>query len=77
MDVVIVLFLTVDILLFIIKWIWESMQPKALTFLELFNFFWDQREEILRILKEENEKAARQQLENFLKLMDVLKKREK
>ena len=74
MEFIIILLLTLDIALFVMRWIWDLMQPKPLTFLELFNFFWDQREEIMRILKEKNEKAARQQLEYFFKLMDVLKK---
>ncbi len=74
MELAIITLLTIDILLFVMRWIWDSMQPKQITFLEQFNFIYDQKEDLIRILKEENDKAMRNELENYLKLQDLIKK---
>jgi len=75
MEYLIVTLLTLDIGLFVLRWIWDLMQPKPLTFLELFNFLWNEKEELMKIYKEEQEKVSRQQLEQFLKIMDLLRKK--
>lgn len=70
----IITLLTIDILLQVIGRVWDSMQPKPLTFLELFNFMYDQKEDLVNILKDENDKAMRAELENYLKIQDAIKK---
>jgi len=70
----IITLLTIDILLQIIGRVWDSMQPKPLTSLEAFNLIYDQREDLVKILKDENDKSMRANLENYLKMQDAIKK---
>ena len=70
----IITLLTIDILLQIIGRVWDSMQPNPLTSLEAFNLIYDQREDLVKILKDENDKSMRANLENYLKMQDAIKK---
>ena len=70
----IITLLTIDILLQIIGSVWDSMQPNPLTSLEAFNLIYDQREDLGKILKDENDKSMRANLENYLKMQDAIKK---
>mgnify|MGYP003423405267 FL=1 len=70
----IITLLTIDISLQIIGRVWDSMQPKPLTSLEAFNLIYDQREDLVKILKDENDKSMRANLENYLKMQDAIKK---
>ncbi len=50
---------------------------KPLTFLEFFNFMYDEKQEIIKILEEENEETRKKAFNNYLELKDELKKLKK
>jgi len=50
---------------------------KPLTFLEFFDFMYDEKQEIIKILEEENEETRKKQFNNYLELKDELKKLKK
>jgi hypothetical protein len=50
---------------------------KPLTFLEFFDFMYDEKQEIIKILEEENEETRKKAFNNYLELKDELKKLKK
>jgi len=66
--------LCIDILIGLWASYREESKPKPLTFLELFNFLYDVKEEIIKHQEEEKEEIKRQMFEQILKLMDEIHK---
>lgn len=51
--------------------------PKPLTFIEFFNFMYDEKQEIIKILEEENEETRKKAFNNYLELKDQINKMKK
>lgn len=66
----------VDIILGMLYRYWDSMKPKPLTFLEFFNFSYDQQQEIIKIIKSENKDIDETILNNYLKTRDLINKKD-
>lgn len=50
---------------------------KPLTFIEFFNFMYDEKQEIIKILEEENEETRKKAFNNYLELKDEVRKLKK
>jgi len=50
---------------------------KPLTFIEFFNFMYDEKQEIIKILEEENEETRKKAFNNYLELKDQINKMKK
>jgi len=67
--------LCLDIGLGVIYRFWDGMKPKPLTFLELFNFMYDQKEDIIKILEDNNREQSKQAFNNYINLKDEIRKK--
>jgi hypothetical protein len=70
------LMLGADIILGMLYRYWDSMKPKPLTFLEFFNFMYDQKSDIIKILEHENEETRKQLFNNYLNTRDLINKKD-
>lgn len=52
----------------------DSIKPKPLTFLEFFNFMYDQKQDIIKILEEENVETRKHNFNNYLNTRDLINK---
>ena len=68
------LLLGVDIILGIVYRYLDSLKPKPLTFLEFFNFMYDQKQDIVKILEIENVETRKQSFNNYLSTRDLINK---
>lgn len=64
----------VDIILGLLYRYWDSMKPKPLTFLEFFNFMYDQKEDLIKILENENKETRKELFNNYLNTRDLINK---
>lgn len=67
----------IDIILGLIRDYIAYTKPQPLTFLQFFNFMYDYKEDLIKILEEENEETRKQMFENYLKTKDLLDKNKK
>lgn len=72
----IITLLTIDVLLNILYRIWDSQKPKPMTFLEFYNFMYDERQEIIKILEEQNEETRKAMFNNYLNTIDRLNRKD-
>lgn len=63
-----------DIILGLIYRYLDSIKPKPLTFLEFFNFMYDQKQDIIKILEEENVETRKHNFNNYLNTRDLINK---
>lgn len=66
----------VDIILGMLYRYWDSMKPKPLTFLEFFNFSYDQQQAAIELLKKENKALYEKMLNNHLAIRDLINKKD-
>ena len=66
---------TADILMGVLYRYWDSMKPTPLTFLEFFNFMYDHREDVIKILEEQNEEIRKNLINNYLNTRDLINKK--
>ncbi len=74
MQEIIIFLLVLDILLGFLYRILDVMKPKPMTFLEFFNFMYDENQEIKELLKEQNEQTLKAMFENYLRTKDDINK---
>jgi hypothetical protein len=74
MDSIIILLLTLDIAIQVLIWLHDEMKPKPMTFLEYFNFTYDEKQNLLRILERENDETRKLLQNNYLNIRDQMRK---
>jgi len=66
--------LGIDICLGMLYRYWDSCKPQPLTFLEFFNFMYDQKEDLIKILEHENKETRKELFNNYLNTKDLINK---
>jgi len=74
MDSIIVLLLILDIAVQGAIWLHNELKPKPMTFLEYFNFTYDEKQNLLRMLEKENEETRKLLQNNYLQIRDQMRK---
>jgi len=74
MQEIIIFLLVLDILLGFLYRILDVMKPKPMTFLEFFNFVYDENLEVKELLKKHTEQTLKAIFETYLKTKDDINK---